>query len=111
MTDDSREPGRIDLRALDEPADPTRAERVVGAALARAALGGSVAGAASESPARPVAALFGAAALLLLATGLLLFAPRRPSPQSATSLIAAWTMSGHVPTNAELLGAFGGYAR
>jgi hypothetical protein len=55
-----------------------------------------------------VAALFGAAALLLLAAGLLVFAPRRP-PESAPSLVAAWTLSSHVPTNAELLAAFGGY--
>ena len=108
MTEDFRAPGRIDLRALDEPADPTRAERVIGAALNRAPLGGNI---APERPDHRAAALFGTAALLLLATGLLLFAPRRSSPESATSLVAVWTQSGHVPTNAELLGAFGGYAR
>jgi hypothetical protein len=108
MTEDFRERGRIDLRALDERADPARAERVIGAALARASSGGSAGGAVSGRPGRRVAALFGAAALLLLAAGLLVFAPRRP-PESAPSLVAAWTLSSHVPTNAELLAAFGGY--
>lgn len=108
MTEDSREPGRIDLRAFDEPADPVRAERVIGAALARASYAGRVGGAASDRPGRRVAALFGAAALLLLAAGLLLFATRRPVA-SASGLVAAWTLSSHVPTNAELLAAFGGY--
>jgi hypothetical protein len=107
MTDDSSKPGRIDLRAFDEPADPARAELVIGAALARVALGASGAGAVPGSVARRPAALFGAAALLLLAAGLLLVAPR-PS-RDATNLLVAWTLSSHVPTNAELLGAFGGY--
>jgi nitrate/nitrite transporter NarK len=108
MTEDSREPGRIDLRAFDEPADPARAERAIGAALARASYPRSVGGAASDRPGRRVAALFGAAALLLLAAGLLVFAPRRP-PESAPGLVAGWTLSSHIPTNAELLAAFGGY--
>jgi len=108
MTDDSREPGRIDLRAFDEPADPVQAERVIGAALARAAFAGGTGGAAAGRPGRRVAALFAAAALLLLAAGLLLFAPRRPP---ASALVAAWTLSSHVPTNAELLAAFGGYGQ
>jgi uncharacterized iron-regulated membrane protein len=107
MTEDSRESGRIDLRAFDEPADPVQAERVIGAALARASYAGS-GGVASGRPGRRAAALFGAAALLLLAAGLLVFAPRRP-PESAPGLVAAWTLSSHVPTNAELLAAFGGY--
>ena len=111
MTDDSRAPGRIDLRALDEPPDPARAERVIGAALSRAPLGVSAPGAAPGNPARRAAALFGTAAVLLLATGLLLLAPRRPPQRTATSLIVVWTMAGHVPTNAELLGAFEGYGR
>jgi hypothetical protein len=108
MTEDSREPGRIDLRALDEPADPLRAERVIGAALAHASYGESAGGAVSVRPGRRVAALFGAAALLLLAAGLLVFAPRRPA-ESAPGLVAAWTLSSHLPPNAELLAAFGGY--
>lgn len=110
MIDDSREPGRIDLRALDEPVDPVQAERVIGAALARAAHAGSTGGAASGRAGRRAAALFGAAALLLLAAGQLLSAPRRP-PSSAPVLVAAWTLSSHVPTNAELLVAFGGYGQ
>jgi len=103
MIDDSTEPGRIDLRALDEPADQAQADRVIRAALARAAAG-------RGRPPR-AAPLFATAAVLLLAAGLLLFAPRRASYDEAAGLVAAWTVSSHVPTNAELLAAFGGYGR
>lgn len=111
MTEDSREPGRIDLRALDEPADPTQAARVISAALARVAIGG---GATAEwgGHGRHTAPLLAAAAtVLLLVAGLLLFAPRRGPVDEAASLIAEWSTSSHVPTNGELLAAFGGYER
>jgi hypothetical protein len=104
MTDTPPEPGRVDLRALTDPADPLQADRVVQAALVRAALG--------PRPARRVAhltALLAAAALLLVAAGVLLLAPGRQAPEEPAGLIADWAASSHVPTNGELLAAFGGY--
>jgi hypothetical protein len=103
MTEDRREPGRIDLRDLDGPADPRQADRVIGAALARARLGAS-----DGWPDGRMA--WAAAALLLLTAGLVLFVPRR-TPEEHTALITRWTLSSHVPTNGELLAAFGGYPR
>jgi hypothetical protein len=104
MTEDGREPGRIDLRDFDGPADPRQADRVIGAALARARL--SKADRRSDGRTVWVAA----AALLLLTAGLVLLAPRRTSEEN-TALITRWTLSSHVPTNGELLAAFGGYGR
>ena len=106
MTDKLPEPGRVDLRALTDAADPLQADRVVRAALARAALG--------PRPARRVArvtALLAAATLLLVAVGVLLLAPERQVSEEPASLIADWAASSHVPTNGELLAAFGGYQR
>lgn len=110
MIEDSSEPGRIDLRALDEPADPTQAARVISAALARVAIGASATTAEPGGQVRRATPLLAAAAtVLLLAAGLLLFMPRRGSQDETATLIAHWSASGHVPTNGELLAAFRGY--
>lgn len=110
MTDLTREPGRIDLRAIDVPADPLQAERVIGAAISRM-------GADRESSsdvvtsiaayARPL--LAAAAALLLVATGTLIVTQRRAETEQPANVLATWAESSHVPTNGELLAAFQGY--
>ncbi len=97
MIDDSPRLGRIDLRVLDEPLDPTQADRVIRAALRQRA----------DRATRWIAA---AAVLLFIGAGALLAAPRRKAPDEPAGLILAWTASGHVPTNGELLNAFGGYS-
>jgi hypothetical protein len=69
MTEDSREPGRIDLRALDGPADATQAGRVIGAALARVAIGSSATVASGGQGRQAAPLLAAAAAVLLLVAG------------------------------------------
>ena len=111
MTDRSREPGRIDLRAVDLPADPLQAERVIAAAMSRMAEGRESKGdvlVTIMSYSRPL--LAAAAALILIATGTLMIGERRATDEPV-SLLATWAESSHVPTNGELLAAFQGYDR
>lgn len=112
MTDRSLEPGRVDLRAIDEPADSARADRVIAAAIARVTAGADAPGdvfAGIEAYARPLVAI--AAALLLAATGTLLLTRGGAEADTATNVVADWALSAHVPTNGELLAAFQGYGR
>ncbi len=112
MTDRSREPGRIDLRAVDAPADPLQAERVIAAAMSRMAVVRESRGdvlASIMSYSRPLFAA--AAALILIATGTLIVTQRRAATDQPASLLATWAESSHVPTNGELLAAFQGYDR
>jgi hypothetical protein len=111
MTEHSREPGRIDLRAIDSPADPFQAERVIAGAMSRIAGGESNTGVLGSIViySRPLLAI--AAALLLIATGTLITKPRPAQTDQATNVLANWTESSHVPTNGELLAAFQGYER
>ena len=113
MTEIPREPGRIDLRAIDGPADPARAERVIAAAMSRFA-------ADRNSPkgdvlatitiyARPLLAV--AAALVVVATGTLITTPRPTQQDQPASVLENWAESNHVPTNGELLAVFQGYDR
>lgn len=112
MTDTSREPGRIDLRAIDEPADPARAERVIAAAMSRITADRNSGGDALATIviyARPL--LAAAAALVVIATGTLMVT-QRPAPEyQPASVLASWAESNHVPTNGELLAVFQGYDR
>ena len=113
MTDDTDIPGRIDLRSL-EASDPSRADRVIAAAMAE------IASAPRSYPRNDVAATIGgmlrpalAAAAVLIAVTLSAMATRRvtsddPSPLTA---LADWTVAGKTPTNGELLAAFQGYGR
>lgn len=112
MTDISREPGRIDLRAIDEPADPARAERVIAAAMTRIAANqnpGADALAAIAIYARPLFAA--AAALVVIATGTLIATQRPEEDVEPAGVLASWAESNHVPTNGELLAVFQGYHR
>ena len=112
MTDISREPGRIDLRAIDEPADPARAERVIAAAMARAAANrdsGSDVFATIAVYARPL--LAAAAALVVIATGTLMVTQRPAQDVQPAGVLASWAETNHVPTNGELLALFQGYDR
>lgn len=112
MTDHSREPGRIDLRAIDEPADPAQADRVITVALSRMSEGAertSYVLASIEAYTRPLLAV--AATLLLAATGTLLLTPGRAVADEPTSVVANWAASSYVPTNGELLATFQGYGR
>jgi hypothetical protein len=112
MTESPHEPGRIDLRAIDHPADDLQAERVISAAMAR-----FEAGRDSDDDVlaniviytRPVLAV--AAGLVLVATGTLIGTQRQTEPVEPASVLASWAEASHVPTNGELLAVFQGYDR
>ena len=112
MTDSSREPGRIDLRTIDEPIDALQADRVIAAAMSRMktnseSSGDVLSGIVAYS--RPLLAI--AAALVLIATGTLIVTQSRTSTDQSASMLASWAETSHVPTNGELLAAFQGYNR
>ena len=112
MTDISRHPGRIDLRAIDEPADSARAERVIEAAMSRAAANRhsrTDVFATIAAYARPLFAA--AAALVVIATGTLMVTQRPLQDVPPAGVLASWAESNHVPTNGELLAVFQGYDR
>jgi hypothetical protein len=112
MTDSSREPGRIDLRAIDEPADPRQAERVIAAVMSGMAANSESSGdvlAGIGVYARPLLAT--AAALVLIAAGTLIATESRTPSDRGESVLASWAETSHVPTNGELLAAFQGYNR
>jgi len=117
MTDSRTPPqdGRADLRAL-APSQP-QADRVIGAVMA-----GLAARSQGVARSRPDAleivgrslppAWIAAAAVLLTAVSLAVLARRGPADStSAGETVAMWATQEHVPTNAELLGAFQGYER
>lgn len=113
MTDDAKQPGRIDLRAIDEGAQAPDADWVIAQALARSAAfpgkpqPGVFAILAAHS--RP---LFAAAAILLIiATGTLVLTSAGSPDIAPDVVLAEWAQSSHVPTNGELLTAFQGYGR
>jgi hypothetical protein len=103
--------GRIDLRALSGAADdPGRTDAVAAAVMAR------IVGRAAEMPydiaslrrvQRRLLAL--AAVLVAAATATVYATPSSASVTDASALLASWTESGHVPTNAELLAVYQGY--
>jgi len=112
MTDISREPGRIDLRAIDELADPARAERVIVAAMAHVAANRNSRSdvfASIAICARPL--LAAAAALVVIATGTLMVTQRPAQDVQPVGVVVSWAESNHVPTNGELLAVFQGYDR
>src|SRR5439155_2831756 len=103
MTDRSRESGRIDLRAIDEPSDPGQAERVIAAAMSRmaareASSGDVLASVATYS--RPL--LAAAAVLFLIATATMIMTRGRRLRDQPGAVLATWAESRHVPTNGEL---------
>jgi hypothetical protein len=104
--------GRIDLRAVDGPRDPGRADRIVASVLDHVVrhdllrsvdlltrLGRLL---------RPAIAV--AAVVILCATAILRWMDERGTGTPVGSL-SAWTEAGRVPTNGELLAAFKGYGR
>jgi hypothetical protein len=114
MTDGTHEPGRIDLRAIDGPADSLQADRVIAAALARRKTREELetdVPATIAAYARPL--LMAAAALVAAASATLLLTRARAAGESTppTAILAAWAETSHVPTNAELLAAFQEYGR
>jgi hypothetical protein len=110
MTEEMTEGGRIDLRAIDEPDDPHRADRIVRAAMARARWpAGGARGVQASIGAYGRTVMAAAAVLVAIAAGMVV-AAQREGVQPA-SVLAAWSESQHVPTNGELLVAFQGYER
>ncbi len=99
-------PGRIDLRALDDPGDAGKAEQIIRSALARVDLTPRV---APWLAARSGPVLAAAAAVLVVAFGLLALAPRGKASPGASAILAEWIAASHVPTNGEILAAFQGY--
>ena len=112
MTDISREPGRINLRAVDEPADPARAGRVIAAAMSRIAADRTSRVDVLTTLviyARPLVAA--AAAFVIIATGTLMVTQSPAHEDQPASVLASWAESNHVPTNGELVAVFQGYDR
>jgi hypothetical protein len=107
-----KDPGRIDLRVIDD-ADAERADRVIAESLAR------IAATPQQEPYDPILiwterytrpALAAAAVLAAIAIGTLaLTEGRGDAPPLEVSALASWAESQHVPTNGELLLAFQGY--
>jgi len=113
MIDPPIEPGRVDLRAINEPEDSLQPDRVIAAVLARSWGGpNQLRLDALESLSGYPRPLLAAAALLLIVATSTVIALGRPetSSQPAT-VLADWAQSQHVPTNGELLVAFQGYGR
>jgi hypothetical protein len=112
MTEPSRPPGRIDLRAIDAD-DPRRVDRVVGAVLQRiAALPPRPAAVSVLEAVSQYARLALAAAVILAVAASLLVTQRRDSgDDTSLAALADWATEAHTPTNGELLAAFAGYAR
>jgi hypothetical protein len=100
---------RIDLRALDAAARPGEADRVVGAVRARIAGAGDHGLGELDRLLRP--ALLAAALLVALALGVLSATARGTAAPDPELVLVAWAEAQHVPSNAELLAAFQGYAR
>lgn len=112
MTDSSSKPGRIDLRVIDDPADPLQAERVIAAAMSRMSVTRESNGdvlATIVAYSRPL--LAAAAAILLIAAGTLAVTQRRMQDDQPESVLATWAEASHVPSNGELLATFQGYTR
>jgi hypothetical protein len=110
MSDDDK--ARLDLRAI-EP-DAASENRVVATAMRRIHETPQLPRDDVESFARRVArpVLVAAALLVAAAAVVVLMVPTSgaTTPQPDATL-ASWVEASHVPTNAELLGAFQGYSR
>jgi hypothetical protein len=109
MTDHSRDPGRIDLRAIDA----SNEERVVANVMS------TIRSMPVEETvdvwwsigryARPV--LAAAAGFVIIALGVVALTRRGADETQYASTLEEWTTSSHVPTNGELLATFQGYQR
>lgn len=104
--------GRIDLSALDEPADPQQVDRVVTAVLRRVTSEDRFAATDLLSRlgtlTRPMIAA--AAILLACATAAWQWKDHPPAGTPLASL-RSWADARRVPTNGELLAAFKGYEK
>ena len=106
--DDLSSGGRIDLSALDVARDARREEAVVQRVMHR------IARTSSETDVIPIAryqrGMAAAAAVLFMLAGALVVVTDRPPPDDdVADVMMGWVESGHVPTNGELLAAYGGY--
>jgi hypothetical protein len=103
--------GRIDLRAIDEPGDPGRIDRIVASVLRQVTsddlLGATDLLSRLGGLARP--AMAAAAILLLCATAVLRWNDR--AARAPLGSLSSWAAADRVPTNGELLAAFEGYER
>jgi hypothetical protein len=114
MTEGQQEPGRIDLRAIDEPDLADRGDRIIAEAIARSAP-------FFQTPRPDLFAalreherlLLGIAAVVLVVAtgGIVLTRDAAAVRNTPEVLLAEWSRSNHVPTNGELLSAFQGYGR
>jgi hypothetical protein len=111
MTDNARDPGRIDLRAIDTPADPLQSGRVIAAVLARMAAEDDATDVLGSVVVYSRPLLAAAAVLLMIAAGTLFLTRGRTQTDQRANMLAAWAQSSHVPTNGELLATFQGYDR
>jgi hypothetical protein len=113
MTETSQFPriGRIDLRALDEPADPGRAGRVISAAMlrSRGAIAPARVGVRVSIGAYSRLVTVAAAFLIIVASATVFVENPRTSDAEPMTVVAEWIQSQRVPTNGELLVAFQGY--
>ena len=109
---ESNPAGRIDLRAVFEPADPQQVDRVIGNVLHYVAANDLIRGDDILARiGRNAAPLIAAAAIVLCcATAILHWTDQRNGVTPVTS-VAAWAESRRVPTNGELLASFEGYGR
>ena len=115
MTNDGKNPGRIDLRPLADDARFGNFDRVIGAVHEWRERrrpdhegAGSIVFASLVLHARPLAA---AAALLIVLSGVALAYSSRLPAAAPQQTLATWVQSNHVPTNGELLSTFEGYGR
>ena len=108
---DTNPPGRIDLRALDEHMNSGRVGGIIGVAIERAGVRRRVPTdelSRIATIARPVLA---AAALVMLAAATVIRLTARASAGPPLGSLASWVDEQRVPTNGEVLAAFGGYGR
>jgi len=109
---ESPDPGRMDLRPIEEGLHPD-ADRIISNAIrinairrarSRSGLIGEL-----HAFARPLIAA--AAIILILAATSLALTPLPTQPARPDVVLAHWARTNHVPTNGELLFAFEGYGR
>lgn len=109
MTDERPAIGRLDLGALDAAADGARDDAIVAGVMTRIRRQ-SV---ATDDIARLVRArrilLAAAAVLAAIATAVVTAAPPRSAEERPLDVVADWTRTDHVPSNAELLATYHGY--
>lgn len=112
MTEQQNTPGRIDLRAIESLNSPN-ADRIIAEAIARSGIGARTRQSSILSALQAQARIgFAAAAILLVvAVGTVALTESGGAAREPEMVLADWSRSNHVPTNAELLSTFQGYGR